>query len=202
MRVRIKKIVSWIGIIYACCILMLLVYQQYFSADARYASDNLSYVISRTTTSSATKIQKNIKLQPMVVKLSILDQIAEYQTAQYLHEFNTVSKNQSWALPEEPYDIFARLWLQANDADVQTIYNGIQFMAAVTNPKHPETTSQILLQSQNGQTSAFSEYLGASDLAVSNLYNDYKNLLTLHITILVIILLDKLVVYIKHKKRK
>lgn len=137
------KLIILIGMGFAgLAILVLLVYQQYLSTDARYARDNLEYLTTRMSkiTESVEEIDMDgyqIMLWPQIRTLQYLRDYANTWTDSTIGAYQDAVA--AGTLDEDvsletigPYDTLARLMLEANDDYIQIIYDELQLDATLT----------------------------------------------------------------------
>jgi len=176
-----KLWLSLLGCVYAVAILGLIVFQQYFSADALYARDNINFIRQQWEISE----EKHILPASRNVNLVHINAYATVKTAIYIHQYiEDVNDTEGIdTLPEEPYNTLSRLWLLANDESIQTIYDSLQLYAAITNPEHPDTLLTIM--QTNGQSDIVTQ-LTASTNTLSDLVFQTKVLVSIHLALLII----------------
>ena len=146
------KLVILIGMGFAgLAILVLLVYQQYLSTDARYARDNLEYLTTRMSkiTESVEEIDMDgyqIMLWPQMRTLQYLRDYANTWTDSTIGAYQDAVA--AGTLDEDvsletigPYDTLARLMLEANDDYIQIIYDELQLDATLTAEESLELSS-------------------------------------------------------------
>ncbi|MCD8083857.1 MAG: hypothetical protein LUE86_10205 [Clostridiales bacterium] len=112
----------------------------YFSADARYARDNLEYMTERMDELGIHELVNVREIRalewPMPITVYKTAELADAWTKGYLSgigEENLEKRDGKL----NPYDTLARLILVGNNEDVQVIYENIQFDAGFCNPDTP-----------------------------------------------------------------
>ena len=176
-----KLWLSLLGCVYAIAILGLIVFQQYFSADALYARDNINFIRQQWEIPE----EKNILPASRNVNLAQINAYATVKTVIYIQQYieNVNDTEVINTLPEEPYNTLSRLWLLANDESIQTIYDSLQFCAAITNPEHPDTLLTVI--QTNGQSDIVTQ-LTVSTNTLSDLVFQTKILVSIHLALFII----------------
>ncbi len=145
MKPKIRNIINICAIICGLIILILLIYQQYFAADALYARDNLYYIKKQYQLTEDTAPKTYIDM-PLYRTLEDLDKIVQYNVFATLVLQSYITQDRAEmdqqklevevqdAISEiDIYNILSHMVLIANDDDIQTIYNTYQFLAASIN---------------------------------------------------------------------
>jgi hypothetical protein len=151
------KIAYWIFLVLS--IFFFLYYPLYFSADARYARDNLEYMTGQMEEKGICGKVKthgfNALKYPYPITISKLCNISDEWTIGYLKAVDLVRQHPERAGKinidqYSPYDTLSKLYFNTNDDQIKAAYQLIEYDAAVTNPDI--IVNKDLVQQWNDET--------------------------------------------------
>lgn len=152
----------------------LFVYQQYFSADARYARDNLEFLTQQihgyfeTIPAQHTHGISAIKY-PEAIAVKQIRQYSNLWSDSYISAILEAEHTEVIEeLPGNPFDTLSRMVLTANDTYIQDIYTEVQLNAALTNPD----TLELLISSTSNVRLGSETYIKASENAMLRIANE------------------------------
>ena len=116
---------------------VLLLYQQYFSVDARYMRDNLEFLSEKMSELKVISAEAykthgiNAVKYPLFYSAYLFNADTRAWTDSYIGSVKKVLEDGYENKDSEynPYDTYARLVLQANTDEVQAVYNTFSFIA-------------------------------------------------------------------------
>lgn len=132
-----------ITLILGITMIILLIHQQYFSVDARYARDNLHFLKSEVNGVDMEVYKKTPVIKEPLIRTLFLIQIYE---ATYIISLPETAKEIS-EIPEEEFkNPFNIMVLSANDEQINNIYEEIKYTAAVINMLRANTMSANIIE--------------------------------------------------------
>ncbi len=177
----------------------LIIYQQYFSTDAKYARDNLHFITS-------VLVQEDYKEYAAPPAITQPEIICLYKLMHYtsFYTMNVLSKKDGFTDPDK--NALSIMVLQANDTDIQTIYNSFQFSAACVSMFLDKKLSKDMVKQV---TDEWKQYDRAANQTLSTMFIQTSlvtifsfGLLATGISEIIIYLLKKKLLLIKTKAIK
>lgn len=188
---KIRFVLAWILLAAGLLIGYLIIWQQYLSADAKYAKDNYEYTISRIKEEYDINTKRSISVKYLPGDIVVgylygdLKKLSEIYLALSLDDSSTQIPESSYTPLDvfDPYDILSRLILQANDDDINTVYESLRFYAAVINTNKTEFAGTAVM---GELLSEFDKYDSLATEAIIRLKNRNIAMLTAALTLILV----------------
>ena len=171
-QVIVRLCIGSISLLFGILVAVLFIDQQYFSVDARYARDNLHFLVSEMTDRDMAEYQKTPVIQePLITTITRLIAYKTIYTSSW-------SLEEAQATPDDQYENPLNIMvLDANDDDIQAIYDEFRYTAALMNlSRHGLLTSDMV--------DSWHPYIAASNNGYQNLISTCRTVVAVMITTL------------------
>ena len=141
----IKNILLTIGLLLSIFSIFIFFNFSYLSADARYARDNLEYLSDQMVSKGILSESDRINVRgihaleyPVSRTVAEICDLSDQWTYGYMKALEKTNANgtkisKTMIDNSTPYNTLAKLTLEANDEDIQTMYDVVQMDAAMLN---------------------------------------------------------------------